>query len=1229
MDTAAGPDGDARDPAPVPPAAERVGDLKPVPRHVAPQCRELALALRGVFAGLRLSVRRYALRRHHDPGTVSRYLNGTAVAPAEFVERLLEDAAQALGRPVSAEVTARVTALQREALRATNKLGWELQLLRDRLAEADRRQRAAETNVEALTEALHARKRRIAELEAGHRRATARLEARHAAQEDEAVRTRAAQQRLRTEAARLRTALEEARGRAAAAERRCAELERQLAAAEEFVARTLERGPGAGTTRFTISFAGPDRFWAVWVRHRLEINGHEAALQRWEPPAGLSLRESLRALLIVEGTHVLLLGDGLFATGPHPAAEWTEALREQPGRLAVFAVTDPAAATCPGLEADFLGGVGAEEAERRILERLGLDTTLAGVRTGASAPRFPAEPPHIWGGVPDRDPGFTGREELLAHLGHHFDEGRSGAAVCVLAGMPGVGKTRLAAEYAHRFAAQYDVVWWIPAGGGPPAVRARLAALHDALAAPGATGTGGPAAPADRARAVLGALRRGAPYSRWLIVLDGADDPRHTAGLLPSGPGHVLITSQHGGWAAPEGRVLQVPPFDRAESVRYVRRRLPRVGRTEAELLAAELGDHPLAVAQAVAYLDAEVLPVPRYLDRLRDTSWERAPLTATGDYPTTFSRALTSVLGRLRETHPEAVELLHVCALFADGGAPPALLRISLPEPLRGQCLDPRRWQALVAVLVEHFLAGVWTPEDGEGGAAPTGSVLRMHPLVRRVVRDEMPGGYRIGLLRRVRHALAAADPCDPANVRVWPQYARIVPHLEPSGGPGEAGEENAALVLNCVRYLHLRGDSRTASHLLERMARTWRGQLGDGHPWTAAIVPRRTEVLRALGSYRRAAAADRAELARLRAADAPATAVLAAAGDVGADLRGLGRYREALEYAREQYDGRAAVLGRAHPATLEAAGALADSLRLLGRYAEALRLSERTAAGYQRLPEPQDLWRLRAEGRHALDLRLLGHYESALGRQLATTQAHRELLGAEHPLTLSAEHGLALCELRNDAVGEGLVRLREVRDAAERVLGPTAPPALMTAASHACAERTHGDPDEGLSRCDESLRRHRSVYGPGHPCTAGALTNYAVALRTVGETGRARALNEEALRSLTATLGEDHPWTLGAAYNLCADHEHGPDPGGAPELSRTTAERATRTLGARHPWALLAWAAHAAVLRLTGAADEAGAVEARALAGLTETLGGGHRLTVAAGTGRRPVWTFDPLPG
>jgi hypothetical protein len=93
----------------------------------------------------------------------------------------------------------------------------------------------------------------------------------------------------------------------------------------------------------------------------------------------------------------------------------------------------------------------------------GSDAYVAGrdihyhVDAGGRGPAPAPEPVRrIWGGVPARNPGFRGREDLLQAV-HDALAGGDRAVVQALHGIGGVGKTQIAIEYTHRFAAAYDL----------------------------------------------------------------------------------------------------------------------------------------------------------------------------------------------------------------------------------------------------------------------------------------------------------------------------------------------------------------------------------------------------------------------------------------------------------------------------------------------------------------------------------------------------------------------------------------------------------------------------------------------------------------------------------------------------------------------------------------------------------------------------------------------------
>jgi hypothetical protein len=80
------------------------------------------------------------------------------------------------------------------------------------------------------------------------------------------------------------------------------------------------------------------------------------------------------------------------------------------------------------------------------------------------AKRFPGQGSEV-SNLPARNPNFSGRGDLLEELHASLEAGSAAAVVSTgaLHGLGGVGKTELALEFAHRFASDYDIGWWIPA----------------------------------------------------------------------------------------------------------------------------------------------------------------------------------------------------------------------------------------------------------------------------------------------------------------------------------------------------------------------------------------------------------------------------------------------------------------------------------------------------------------------------------------------------------------------------------------------------------------------------------------------------------------------------------------------------------------------------------------------------------------------------------------------
>ncbi|GAB2857493.1 FxSxx-COOH system tetratricopeptide repeat protein [Streptomyces deserti] len=916
--------------------------------------------------------------------------------------------------------------------------------------------------------------------------------------------------------------------------------------------------------RFFISYAGPDRPWAEWVAWHLEQAGHRALLDVWDWRAGDDFVARMDQGLAEADAVVALLSTSYFEPGRWTAEERTATLARRdhiiPLALEPLANTDLPPLLAAKVRTDLHGL--AEPAALAALRKAvngGVrpdapppfpgDAPTAPPVPGDEGPRLPGttERPEMWN-VRRRNADFSGREAVIVSLRENLLAGRH-SVVYALHGMGGIGKTQIALEYAHRFAGQYDLVWWIDAEQTDQ-LPVHYTELADRLGLASAE-----ASAEHNARTLLQHLRT---RSRWLIILDNAEEPEQLERWLPEGPGHVLITSRNPNWRG-TARTMGLDVFTRADSLAYLGEH--GIALEQAEVLAKDLGDLPLALAQAAGVI-GNGMTVERYRRLLSDSTARILQEGEAPGYPAPLAASVTIATERLGDDHPEAVALLRLAAFLGPEPIPTAWLEDARPRlgTLPGDPDDLMWAQAALKQLSRFGLARI----DHEA--------FQVHRLTQAVLRDHTEPGRVRAIHDDVAAVLAGVTPGEPQNPANWPVWASLAshltaPHLDLAGLP-----ELRRTLVGAVHFLIRSGRPRNAVELASVLREEWTGQLGPDHPDVLTCMQYLGHATSDCGDVLGAWPIIEDALARRRRIlgdDHPDT--LHSANDLGAILGRLGQFAESLRIQEDILARRCRKLGEDHPDTLLSAHNLAAGLMAVGELTRARTVGEDALARCRGVLGDDHPTTLRTSITVANVLARLG--EAAAARRLAegTLERSRRVLGDEHPDTLDAAHGLAAVLYEMGAHEEARRLDENTLERLRRLFGDDHPDALTSAHNLATNLHALGRFSESRALHEDTLERRRRILGDDHPDTLMSAHNLAADLRVLGRFSESRPLLEDTLERRRRILGDDHQGTLRSAHGLAVTLGGLRAHAQAAQLLEDTLSRQRRVLGDDHPDTLL----------------------------------------------------------
>ncbi len=441
------------------------------------------------------------------------------------------------------------------------------------------------------------------------------------------------------------------------------------------------------------------------------------------------------------------------------------------------------------------------------------------------------------------------------------------------------------------------------------------------------------------ARALLQHLRT---RHRWLLVLDNAEHPDQIEPWLPEGPGHVLITSRNPDWHG-IAHQSDLDVFTRTDSLAYLKGRISGMTTEHADLLAQDLGDLPLALAQASGVLRSG-MTLDRYRRLLTTDTARLLQESDVRDHPAPLGATVGIAVTRLADDgHADAVALLRLGAFLGPEPIPTVWLETARPRlaTIPGDPDDPM------------WLRNGLQPLGRFGLARTDYDTFQIHRLTQAILRTQTGPDPVVAIRDDVTAVLAAVDPGDPRSPADWSAWASLTAHLTAPHVTTALANQAAlrATFSKAAHFLICSGLPRAAHDLSAALHQAWSTDLGPDHPDTLTCAQFLGHATVDLGDYAKGRLIIEDTLVRRRRVlgeDHPDT--LRSANDTSTNLSLLGERVEARRMQEDVLARCRRVLGQDHPDTLTSASNLARTLHTLRQYPEAAELLKEVRASYVR---------------------------------------------------------------------------------------------------------------------------------------------------------------------------------------------------------------------------------------------------------------------------------------